>query len=125
MSGENDVSESKEARATENRLTFEQEILRAARHSIVKMFNEGSFVMPDYANRMKVPTDLVTRVYGLIDYDTVIQILRPKINEMIADRIAAAMSQELTGDVKKVLSHEPTRLRLRLAVMNELEKAPK
>lgn len=110
---------------TDLETSFEKEILRAAKHSIVKMFNEGNFVMPDYANRLKVPTDLVNRVYGLIDYDLVIAALRPRINDMVADRIAAALSQELTNDVKKVLSHEPTRLRLRLAVMNELEKAPK
>lgn len=108
---------------TEENLTLEQEILRAARRSIVKLFADGSFVMPDYSNRLQVPANLVQRVYGLIDYDAVIEALRPKINELVADRIAAALSQELTGDVKKVLSHEPTRLRLRLAVMNELEKA--
>jgi hypothetical protein len=108
--------------AEENEDSFAQAIMNAARRSIVKMFNEGSFIMPDYANRLKVPSDLVNRVYGLIDYETVIEILRPKINEMVADRIAAALSQELTGDVKKVLSHEPTRMRLRFAVLSALEE---
>jgi hypothetical protein len=104
-----------------NEQTFEQEIVAAARRSIVKMFSDGNLVMPDYENRLKVPANLVQRVYALIDYDEVMACLRPKINELVADRIAAALSQELTGDVKKVLAHEPTRLRLRLAVMNVLE----
>lgn len=104
-----------------NEQTFEQAIVAAARHSIVKMFTDGALIAPDYANRLKVPPDLVQRVYALIDYDEVMAHLRPKINELVADRIAAALSQELTNDIKKVLSHEPTRLRLRLAVMNVLE----
>lgn len=101
--------------------TLEQEIVSAARRSIVKLFTDGSMIAPDYANRLKVPTDLVQRVYALIDYDEVMTHLRPKINELVADRITAALAQELTTDVKKILSHEPTRLRLRLAVMNVLE----
>lgn len=104
-----------------NEQTFEQELIAAARRSLVKLFTDGSMVTPDYANRLKVPADLVQRVYSLIDYDEVMKHLRPKINELVADRIAAALSQELTNDVKKVLSHEPTRLRLRLAVMNVIE----
>lgn len=104
---------------------FEDAILSAAKQSIVKMFTDGNFVMPDYANRVKIPADLVSQVYGLIDFDEVLKILRPRINELVADRIAAAMSQELTTDVKRILSHEPTRLALRCAVMGELKRADK
>lgn len=100
--------------------TFGRDLLEAAKRSLVKSFADGTFILPDYANRMKIPSDLTAKVYGLINYDEVIAILRPKINELVADRIAAALSQELTNDVKKVLSHEPTRLRLRTAVVNVL-----
>lgn len=102
--------------------SFEEEILGAARHSLVKLFREGGFVMPDYTNRLKVPPDLVQRVYALVNYDAVIDALAPKINEMVADRIAAALAQELTTDVKRVLAHQPTRDRLRAAVMGVLDK---
>lgn len=104
-----------------NEQTFEEAIVAAARHSIIKMFTDGAMIAPDYANRLKIPADLVQRAYNLIDYDEVMSRLRPHINELVAERIAAALAQELTNDVKKILSHEPTRLRLRLAVMNVLE----
>lgn len=101
---------------------FEKDLVQAARNSILKLFSgDSSLVMPDYANRIKLPAGLVQKIYDLIDYGEVMTLLRPKINELVADRIAAALSQELTNDVKRILSHEPTRLRLRLAVMQALE----
>jgi len=105
----------------EQQRDFETEVLNAAKNSIVKMFADGSLIGPDYANRIKVPADLTQRVYDLIDYEAVLAILRPKVIEMVADRIAAALSQELTTDVKKVLAHEPTRMRLRAVVLRELD----
>ena len=100
---------------------FEQDVLNAAKRSVVKLFSEQALIAPDYANRVKIPADLVQRVYGLIDYDEVIAALKPKMADMVADRIAAALSQELTNDVKRVLSHEPTRFRLRAAVLRVLD----
>lgn len=105
---------------TTDDLTFEQEISLAARRSIVKAINSGEWLKPDYQQRVSWPAALAQKAYASIDYDEVMRHLKPKINEMVADRIAAALSQELTNDVKRVLSHEPTRLRLRLAVMNAL-----
>ena len=102
-------------------LSLEQEILRAARHSIVKLFGDGSLVAPDYANRVKVPADLAKRVYDLIDYNEVLAQLKPKINEMVANRILGSLTEELGNDVKQTLCHGPTRLRLRMVVAQELD----
>jgi len=101
--------------------TFEEAIVAAAKHSIVKLFSDGNMIAPDYANRIKVPPELTQKVYDLVDYEAVLAILRPKVIEMVADRIASALSQELTTDVKKVLSHEPTRMRLRAVVLREID----
>lgn len=101
---------------------FEKAVIDAAQQSIVKMFNDGNLVMPDYANRVKLPADLVQKVYTLIDYEAVLELLRPKINELVATKITHALTEELTNDTKKLLSHEPTRLRLRMVVANELDK---
>jgi len=100
---------------------FETAVLNAAKSSVVKLFEQG-LLMPDYANRVKIPPALVEQVYQLIDWNSVLEILRPKINELVAVKITHAMSEELTGDVKRVLSHEPTRLRLRNLVACELDK---
>lgn len=102
---------------------FEKDVLDAAKRSIVKVFTEGGFVLPDYANRYKIPADLVQRVYALVDYDKVIAALEPRINDLVADRIAAALAQELTNDIKTILSDRNTRERLRGAVRGVLEQA--
>jgi hypothetical protein len=91
-------------------------ILDAAKRSLVDAFNKGTFIMPDYANRMRIPADLVQQVYSLIDYKEVLDLLRPKINQMVADRIAATIAQSLTTDVKGVLGNEEMRKKLRTVV---------
>lgn len=100
---------------------FEREIVAAAKASIIKLFRDGGVVAPDYANRVKVPADLANRVYALIDYEQVLTELRPMINQMVADTIVASIASELKVDVKKALSHEPTRLRLRAVVSQEMD----
>jgi hypothetical protein len=100
--------------------TLEETLVDLARQAIVKMFKEGTFILPDYAARIKIPQALVDRVYGLIDYDEVLDLLRPKINGIVADRIAAHISQELGHDVKRTLGNEEMRNRLRLAVTQAL-----
>lgn len=101
---------------------FEKTIMEAAQRSVVKMFNEGNLVMPDYANRVKIPPEFVSQVYALIDWQAVLESLRPKINEFVATKITHAMTEELGNDVKRILSHEPTRLRLRMVVASELDQ---
>jgi hypothetical protein len=101
---------------------IEQVLVEAATKSILKLFGEGSLIAPDYANRMKVPADLIERIYGLIDYEKVVAILGEKINEQVAVKITHLMTEELTNDVKKALCHQPTRERLRGVVAAELEK---
>jgi uncharacterized membrane protein YheB (UPF0754 family) len=105
---------------TKDKLSIEQLIVEAAGRSILKLFNDGSLIAPDYANRVKIPADLVQRIYAQIDYDKVVKIMGAQINEMVASRITRAMTEELTSDIKHVLSHEPTRLRLRGVVAAEL-----
>lgn len=100
---------------------FEREMVVRARQSIMKAFASESFVMPDYANRVKIPAELVQRVYSLVDRDEVIRLLAPKINELIANRIAARIATELAGDVKRVLADKAIRDQLRETVRQVIE----
>jgi hypothetical protein len=99
---------------------FEKAIIDAAQQSVIKLFREG-LIAPDYANRIKLPAELVQKVYALIDHDEILAALRQEINAIAAKTIVNSMVTEITNDVKKVLCHEPTRLHLRVVVARELE----
>ena len=100
--------------------SIEQVLVEVATGAVVKLFREGQLVAPDYTNRIKLPADLVQRIYAQIDYDKVVEIMGGQINEMVATRITRAMTEEITSDIKSVLSHQPTRERLRGVVAAEL-----
>ena len=102
--------------------TFEQKLLASAQQQILKMFSDGSLVMPDYANRIKIPADLVQKIYSLIDYDQVLELLRPKINELVAKKILHVLTEELSADVKKTMSTGPIRDKLKATLTVELAK---
>jgi hypothetical protein len=102
--------------------SVEQTLIDAATESVISLFKRGDLLMPDYHNRVKIPADLVQRIYAQIDHDKVVRIMGDQINEMVATKITNAMVTEITGDVKHVLSHGPTRERLRLVVATEIEK---
>jgi len=101
---------------------FEQKLLASAQQQILKMFSDGSLVMPDYANRIKIPADLVQKIYSLIDYDAVLELLRPKINELVAKKILHVLTEELSADVKKTMSTGPIRDKLKATLTVELAK---
>jgi hypothetical protein len=101
---------------------FENDVLDAAKRSVVKLFESGVMMAPDFHNRVQIPSDLAQKVYGLVDYEAVLDALRPKINDIVATKITHALTEELTNDVKKLLSHEPTRTRLRYVLAAELDK---
>ena len=46
---------------------FEEALSQAAQRSILKVVMEGSWIQPDYANRFKIPPDLMQDIYSLVD----------------------------------------------------------
>jgi tyrosine-protein phosphatase YwqE len=102
--------------------SVEQTLIELATQSVIALFKNGDVIMPDYHNRIKIPSDLVQRIYSQINQDEVVRIMGTQINEMVATKITNAMVTEITSDVKHVLSHAPTRERLRLVVATEIEK---
>lgn len=104
---------------------FSEDILQALQHGIVKSIEQQAtslVTLPPYNQRPTLPADVVQKVYALINVDQVLDSLRAEINERVATMICQNMLEELKTDVKKVLSHEPTRLRLRMIVAGEIDK---
>ena len=92
---------------------FENAIKRAAESSLLKIISEGQWIAPDYANRFKIPGDLMARVYALVDTDAVCSRMAERLNEELADRIVNHLAAEISADVKQILSNKERREALR------------
>jgi hypothetical protein len=108
--------------AQETEASIEKRLLEAALHAVIKALKNDGILVPNYSRRMEIPQDIIERIYNQIDYNKVVAIMGAQINEMVATKITATMTTEITSDVKSVLSHGPTRERLRTVVAAEIEK---
>lgn len=92
---------------------FEQAIKTAAEKSVLRIISEGQWVMPDYANRFKLPADFMADVWKLVDADKLRSELASRLETELADRIINAMAAEIATDVKQILSVKERREALR------------
>lgn len=90
--------------------------------AIVKMVSDGSFIQPDYANRVKLPADFMSDVWALVDADKVKKQMAKRLEEELASRIVNRIAAELATDMKKILSVQERREALRAVARENIER---
>lgn len=83
---------------------IEDSLRTAAEHAIMKIIADGSWIQPDYNNRVKLPADFMADVWRLVDQEKVKRLLAENIEAQLADRIVNAIAAELATDIKQILS---------------------
>lgn len=105
---------------------FEKALQAAAERSILKLISDGSWIQPDYANRVKLPADFMADVWGLVDTNKLKRELATRLESELAERIVNSMAAELATDIKQILSVKERREALRNLArehMNEIMQA--
>lgn len=92
---------------------FEEALKQAAERSLLKVVTEGSWIQPDYANRFKIPADLLQDIYALVDRDALKAAISKRLEEELADRIVNLLAAEIATDVKQILSVKERREAIR------------
>lgn len=93
--------------------SFEEAVKASAEKAVLKMLADGNWIAPDYANRIKMPADLMMRVWSLVDTDAICRRMAERLNEELADRIVNHLATEIATDVKQLLSDREKREALR------------
>lgn len=101
---------------------LESKLKALTEKAVVKMVSEGSFIQPDYANRVKVPADFMSDVWALVDVEKVKKQMAKRLEEELANRIVNHMAAELATDVKQILSVKERREALRAVVRENMER---
>lgn len=100
---------------------FEMALKAAAEKSLLKIISEGQWIENSYANRFKIPADMLARVYALVDADAIARRLADRLNEELADRIVNHMAAEISTDVKQLLSDKERRESLRAIARQHID----
>jgi hypothetical protein len=95
----------------------------AAEKAVLKIISDGSWIAPDYANRFKIPREMLEDVWKLVDIEKVKRAMASRLEEELANRIINRMAEEISTDVKQILSVTERREALRHVArehMNEI-----
>lgn len=102
-------------------LSFEQKLVQGVQQIILKNLADGSFLMPDYSTRFKIPADFVASIWAGMDKDRLRQQITERIESELAERIVNQMAAELATDIKQILSVKERREALRAIARAHME----
>jgi hypothetical protein len=92
---------------------FEEALKQAAERSILKIVTDGNWIQPDYANRFKVPAELLSDIYAMVDREALKAAIAKRLEEELADRIVNSLASEISTDIKQILSVKERREAIR------------
>lgn len=101
-------------------LTFEEQLIEMLKYNIINQIKKGEFIRIDYSTRPTIPQELIQQLWAGIDWVDVIEQVRPQLQLRICNAIIGNMETEIKTDVKKVLTVEGVRERLRTEVYPKL-----
>jgi hypothetical protein len=102
-------------------MDFEAKLKQAAEQSVLRIISDGSWVMPDYGNRFKLPADFMAGVWGLVDGDSLKAQLARRLEAELADRIVNHLAAEIATDIKQLLSDKERREALRALARQHID----
>lgn len=92
---------------------FEDALKEAAERSLLKIITEGGWIEPNYSNRFKVPAELLTEIYAMVDRGALKAQIAKRLEAELADRIVNALAAEIATDIKQILSVKERREAIR------------
>jgi len=103
-----------------DKTSFEDQMIKALKSNVIRELNKTPIVSVSYKDRRDVPKDVIDKVWSSINWDEVIEDIRPQIQLRICNSIIGSMETELKTDIKKVLGAEGVRQRLRMEIYPKL-----
>lgn len=101
-------------------MLFEDKVAEAIQKKILKEIESTSFTRIDHNQKSFLPPEIVERVWESINWDDVVNELTPKIQTRICNTIVGSMETEVKTDVKKLLSVDSVREKLRIHIYPKL-----
>ena len=101
-------------------MTFEEQMLQAIKQKVLKKIKDTAFTKLDYNQRATLPQELVDKLWASVDWNEVVEQVRPAMQARICNSIVGAMETEIKTDTKKLLAVDGVRQKLRMKVYPRL-----
>jgi len=103
-------------------MNIEHEIQEAATKAVLSYLKQGSWLQPDFTNRLKIPQAWIEHAWTLVDSAHVQRQIALLIEQELAQRIVNHMAAEIATDIKQILSVRERREAIRSLVRENIDK---
>lgn len=101
---------------------FEEDIIQTVKNKILKELHSIDFTRLDHKDKKVIPPEFIKMIWDSIKWSEVVEEIRPKIQTRICNTVIGSMETELKTDIKKLLSVDGVREKLRMEVYPQLMK---
>ncbi|RLI68827.1 MAG: hypothetical protein DRP02_11830 [Candidatus Gerdarchaeota archaeon] len=101
---------------------FTEKLINDIQHAIIKQVKQQNFIDIKYDERKKLPSGFIEKAWNNVDWDSVLEALKPEMEKRICNSVIGAMEAEIKTDVKKLMCVSGVRDKLRMEVYPKLMK---
>lgn len=103
-------------------MSFEKEIIELMKNRVINEIQDTSFIKIDYNHRKSIPDEYINKLWDSIDWNEVLESVKPEIQKRVCNSILGSMETEIKTDVKKILSVQGVRERIRMEIYPNIIK---
>lgn len=103
-------------------ISFEENLEYLIKQSVINQIKKAEFVKFEYAQRQPLPQVVIEKLWKSIDWNEVIERVRPEFEKRLCNAIIGNMETEIKTDVKSILSIDGVRQKLRAEVYPNIMK---
>lgn len=104
-------------------MTFEEDLIQRLKNNVLNHVSKVDLIQPNYGHdRKPLPKEFLDKVWAEINWNEVIETVRPEIQKRICNAIVGNMETEIKTDIKSLLSVSGVREKLRIEVYPKLMK---
>ena len=101
-------------------MSFEDDITQAIKSKIISDIHKIAFTKIDYKSQQTIPAEFINSVWADVDWTAVLIEIKQGIQTRICNSVIANMETEMKTDIKKLLSIDGVRQKLRVEIYPKL-----
>lgn len=105
---------------SDKEMTFEEMMMQRIQRSILDQIGKSEYLKFDYNQRQIVPLAFVEKMWASVDWNAIIEEVKPQLQTRICNAIIGNMETEIKTDVKNLMSVSGVREKLRIEVYPKL-----
>lgn len=103
-------------------MNFDEKLIQSVQNTVIDFIKKGQWITLDYNDRVKFDASTIREIYSKVDMDTVINIVKDKVEQKIADNIINSITTEISTDIKSIMSNGELREDIRSVIRSKIRE---